>query len=84
MTTGAITNAINVDENNGDQNGAPVYTGTNTLGMADAFLCTDWTDPTNASIGIVGRTDFTGVFWTNLTDSSCDFQQNIYCFEEPM
>ncbi|MDB4941315.1 MAG: Tryptophan synthase alpha chain [Labilithrix sp.] len=74
-----------------DESGAPVsgeaWTGTGSNGLRygedpSNGVCGDWTDASDASIGLTGWTTAPNSGWTAWDQSTCSTLAHLYCFEE--
>lgn len=81
-----IDNPIQIDE---DGNLVPpfgndsfVWTGSYETGQPQTdAVCSDWTDGTSGSGGVIGEYLATNEYWSRISGRSCEQQFRLYCFE---
>ena len=82
LTSGVISNPIDVDEWGAFVGVDIVWVSTNVEGRWNGDTCLDWTDGSSKSLARVGSTDRATEHWTNNDQISCDQLARIYCFEQ--
>jgi hypothetical protein len=84
LTSGTLMGPIDLDEANGSQANAEVWTGTATDGTYSGDSCSDWTStssmtPPYATTGNTSKTDST---WTDAYLQFCNRVQHLFCFQQ--
>jgi hypothetical protein len=84
LTSGALMNPIDVDENLAPLPGSEVWTGTTATGLKTTATCSDWTNGTAVgTLGTVGNTSATDATWSSVYLQFCDRNNvHLYCIEQ--
>jgi hypothetical protein len=83
LTGGTLSNAIDLDETKTLTSGVMVWTGTTTGGTEmQGGTCNDWSGVVGSALGEYGKSDGTGVTWTQAEQETCDTPMHLYCFQQ--
>ena len=80
LLDGSIENPLNRDED-GNQVGGDVWTGTLSTGEQAAATCELWTVGDNTAAGLCGSTVRVDARWTENIVPACGTQLRLFCFE---
>ncbi|MDB5216179.1 MAG: hypothetical protein JWO86_4106 [Myxococcaceae bacterium] len=80
LRLGALSHAIDVDENGASGPTRSVWTGTKADGTADPATCANWTLGKDARSGTTGSVDAN---WTAAAVTACALTLGFYCFQIP-
>jgi len=82
LTSGVISNPIDVDEKGAFVGADFVWSSTLPEGRLNGDTCLNWTDGSSTSVARDGRTDRANEHWSNFGQRDCDELARIYCFEQ--